>query len=220
MQGLTEAQSGAMKRAGLVLALIGLFDIVQCGIAVMNGESYSSSLNVFALVTGILIYRGGTGAARFAQKGLSFILGALLVFPLLVPLLMPPRLLWLLLRLSSLSALLGLVTIAALLALLYWIRATLASLPLYPGGANAPPLHKSRAALAGAALSLVIAVALSFALGGDSGQRAVEEARRKVGPGYSFFVQQLTAASKRGSATVIAYSQTEMKEVHVQWQDE
>jgi hypothetical protein len=57
-----------MRRAGLALAAIGLLDIGYCFVAVARGESYSSSLNVFALVAGILVYRGSETAARFSIK--------------------------------------------------------------------------------------------------------------------------------------------------------
>src|SRR5262245_2257182 len=85
----------AMRQAGLVLIMIGLLDIAWCAVAVVRGESYSSSLNIFALVAGVLVYRGNTGAARFVVMGLSFLLGGFLLMPLVLPVLMPLRLLWL-----------------------------------------------------------------------------------------------------------------------------
>ncbi len=85
MDVLTESQLRVMRRAGLALVAIGLLDIASCFVSLARGESYSSSLNIFALVAGILVCRGSTGAAKFVVRGLSFLLGAFLLLPVVMP---------------------------------------------------------------------------------------------------------------------------------------
>ena len=217
---MTAEQTTAMRRAGLALAAIGLLDIGYCILAVARGESYSSSLNVFALVAGILVYRGSESAARFCIKGLSFLLGVFLLLAFVIPFLMPLRLLWVQVKLSPFESVRGLLVVCAFCGVLYWIRRALASLPVYPGGAFAPHLYRSPAAWAGAAIPILSAFLVAVFLNGTSGTRAIEEARRKVGPGYSFHVRRLTTAGRHGSAIVTAYSGQEVRQVAVEWNDE
>jgi hypothetical protein len=218
---LTDPQRAVMRRAGLALAAIGLIDVGWCALCVAQGQSYSSSFNIFALGAGVLVYRGSTGAARFVVKGLSFFLGAFLLLPLVMPVLMPPRLLWLQLqRASAGSVLEGVGLYVGALGLLYWIRGMLARVSVHGTGGSAPPLHRSLAAAAGAAIPLFLAVILPLYQHGAAGQRAVIEAEGQAGPGYSFYVQQLSGSRSRGSARVVAYSDTELREVEVKWHDD
>src|SRR5260221_14210336 len=92
MERLTESDTTAVRRAGAARAGVGLLDIGACFVSVARGESYSSSLSIFALVAGILVYRGNAGAARFVVTSLSFLLGALLLVPVSLPFVMPPKL--------------------------------------------------------------------------------------------------------------------------------
>jgi hypothetical protein len=209
-----------MRRAGLALGVIGLLDMAACLVSVALGQSYSSSLNIFALIAGVLVYRGSTGAARFVVQGLSFLLGGIILLPFVMLVLMPIRLLRLELKLAPMETLSWATVSAGLFALLLWIRASLGSLPLYPGGQRARPLHRSPAAAAGAGIPLLLAVFLPFFMQGESGHRAIAEAQREVGPGYSFYVGQLSTSGKSGAAVVTAYSDTEIRKVVVEWSDE
>ena len=220
MDTLTESHLRVMRRAGLALAGIGLLDIASCFVSLARGESYSSSLNIFALVAGILVYRGNASAAKFVVSGLSFLLGGFLLLPVVMPVLMPVRLLWLQLRLSPWPLLQTLAFYVALLAVLYWTRETLGALPVHGGGKKAPPLYRSVAAAVGAGIPLLLAVVLPLFMHSAAGRRAVAEAQGKVGPGYSFHVQQLNTSGSAGSAIVVAYSDSEIREVAVEWHDE
>jgi len=220
MDEVTDHQRAVMRRAGLVLVVIGLLDIAWCAVAVARGQNYSSSLNVFALAAGALVYRGSARAARFVMNGLSFLLGGVLLLPLLLPLFMPARLLWLELRLSPLWLLQAVATYVVVAGLLYWVRELLADIPIHGGGTRATPLYRSVPAALGAGIALLLAIVLPLFLHGAAGQRAVTEAERKVGPGYSFWVQRLDVSRSGGSAVVVAYTDTEVREVAVEWRDE
>lgn len=224
MDDLSDAQFTVMRRAGATLAVIGLLDIASCVVSIAHGASYSSSLNVFALVAGVLVYRGSGSAARLVVKGLSFLLGGFLLLPLVTPAITPTRLAWLLLKRSPWHAAAGLTVYVSLLAVMYWIRQTLGELPIHGGQMKAPPLHRSLPAGLGAAIPLLLAVILPVSMAGPAGRRAVAEAARKVGPGYSFHVQQMSTSintsGTRGRATVVAYSDAEIRYVAVEWAHE
>ena len=216
---LTEAQLAVMRRAGVILVMIGVLDIVSCFIAVSRGASYSSSLNVFALVAGILIYRGSARAARLVVKGLSFLLGGFLLLPALMLVVTPWRLLLLQLRLAPWSFISGGALFVVLMAVLYWVRHLLGGLAIHIGGERARPLHRSVAAWVGACIPVCLAIAMPLFMQGTAGRRAVAQAQRQVGPGYSFYVQRLNTSGASGSALVVAYSDSDMREVEVEWHD-
>jgi hypothetical protein len=219
-EGLTEWQARRLQRAGLAIAGIGILDVGYCVVSLARGESYSSSLNVFAVVAGILVYRGSRITARFAVRVLSFLIGVLLTLPVLVPILTPPRLLWLQLRSGEDTGFGAFAVIPVLLAVAFWLRKELAAVPVYAHGRFPPPLHRSAAAGVGVALSSGLVLLMAAAFLGPPGRRAVKEAELKVGPGYSFRVLHLAGNSARGGALVTAYSDTEIKNVEVEWGQE
>src|SRR5262245_52131184 len=217
---LTEAQLVVMRQAGAILAAIGLLDIASCIVTVSKGGSYSSSLNIFALVAGVLVYRGSARAARFVVSGLSFLLGGLLLLPALGLAITPWRLILLELKLSPWSFLVNAVVFTALLGVLFWVRQLLANLAIHKRGERARPLHRSPAACIGACIPIALAAVLPLFLRGPSAQRAVAEAQRQVGSGYAFHVEQLTTAGASGRAVVVAYSDSEVRRVEVLWSDQ
>jgi hypothetical protein len=212
---LTESDLSALRRAGLALAAIGVLDIASCALAVVRGRAYSSSLNVFALVAGIMVYRGHTGAARFVVRGLSFFLGALLVGPLVVPAFTPLRLLWVQMVLSPVPFVEAVSLYVGLMAALYWIRQTVARVPLYAPARRVEPLHRSTAARVGAAIPLGLAIILPFWMNSGAGRRALAEAERQLGPRYSFHVTRLNQSTGGCTATVLAYTDAEVRELEV-----
>jgi hypothetical protein len=142
-----------------------------------------------------------------------------LLLPLAMLAIVPARLLSLQLRLSPSSTLESAALYVALIAVLYWIRQTLSHLPIHGAGASAPALHRSPPAALGAGIPLLLAIVIPVYMGGPSGDRAIAEAQRKVGPGYSFSVQQLTRSGRNGRAVVVAYSDREIRHVAVDWQE-
>jgi tetratricopeptide (TPR) repeat protein len=72
----------------------------------------------------------------------------------------------------------------------------------------------------GAGIPLLLAVFVPLFMQGESTHRAVTAAQREVGPGYSFYVGQLSTSGNGGAAVVTAYSDTEIRKVVVEWSDE
>jgi len=212
---LNESDVSALRRAGLALAVIGVLDIASCALAVSRGRGYSSSLNVFALVAGVMVYRRHIGAARFVVRGLSFLLGGFLLVPLVIPAFTPLRLLWVQMVLFPVPFAEAAAVYVGLIAALYWIRQTVAGVPLYGPARRVEPLHRSTAARVGAAIPLGLAVVFPLFMNSAAGRRAVAEARRQLGPHYSFHVTRLNQSTGGCTATVVAYTDAEIRELEV-----
>jgi hypothetical protein len=152
-------QRQVMRRVGLVLMLVGVADIAACGFAVANRMSYGSSLNVFVLIAGVGVYRGNVGAIRWVVRWLSFMLGGFLLLPVLTAVLsfVLPSLMGG--TRSSTRALFGAVSGVALIALLFWVRQSLARLPVFAGNRPAPPFLRTPETYAGAAIPIILGAA-------------------------------------------------------------
>lgn len=78
-----------LKKVGFAWIVFGLADIAFMIYSITNGQSYSSSFNIFAVVIGILLIRGSLGATTlvtwFSAFALTGFIGVLLIFPFLQP---------------------------------------------------------------------------------------------------------------------------------------
>ena len=67
-----------MRRVGIVLIIVGLADIVDMIVSILHHESYSSSLNIFAVILGVLLLRGSLRPVRAVRWFAGFAGGGLL----------------------------------------------------------------------------------------------------------------------------------------------
>jgi hypothetical protein len=188
---------------------------------IVNRISYSSSLNIFAVVAGILLLRGSLGTARvvtwFSAFMLSaFLLGAFMVFPWLQPLDY-----WLLkVRESPSGFLLSIALAAVVLGWMFWIYRQLRS-PIVME-ARVAAGHKlgmpTSAFVAGGALAVFMAAMLQLTLKGESAEKAVRIAAQQYGNEYKYFVSSINWTGSHGSARLTAYNDKESKEVEVEWE--
>lgn len=211
-----------LKKVGLALIVFGLADICFMIYSVSHGQSYSSSFNIFAVVAGIFLMRGSLGAARLVTWLSAFMLTAFIaaIF-LLFPFLQPFGLLVVQAKLNPVwSAVLWLLA-AVVLLLLGWSYRKLRSGPVLDalqasGRSTATP---KLAVGLGLALVAVLAVALNMTLRGAPGDKAIELARQKLGPGYNYATQSVQWSGNSGSAVVAAYNDSEIKYIPVEWSE-
>ena len=78
-----------LRRAGLVLVAVGLIDIGWMIYCIVNGISYSSSLNIFAVIAGILLIRGGLRTAGIVRWLATFFVSAFAALVAIFPFLQP-----------------------------------------------------------------------------------------------------------------------------------
>ena len=209
-----------LKRVGVVLVLVGLADIGYFAYCISVGKSYSSSLNIFAVVAGAFLWRGHLGAAylitRFSAFFLAASIGALLF---LAPLLRPMDLWVTQLRLNPIATALGFVLAIAVTGLFAWTYRELRSAPVLQtlqgeGRSTAAP---KGAMVIGLVLSLALAAVFHFTLGGEMGTKAADLAKTKYGDQYKYTPTAISQAGSHVSAEVTAYNDHEIKEVAVEW---
>jgi hypothetical protein len=210
------------KHVGWTLIVIGVIDVGFMIYCIIHEISYSSSLNIFAVVAGILLLRGSLGTARIVAWFSAFmfaglLLGSVIVFPWMRPLDY-----WLLTFYKNpLGSLLSIVVAAVLLFWLFWVYRNLRS----------PAVLEARAAIgqrvgvprsafiAGSALTILMAVLLQLSLKGESAEKAVRLATQQHGSQYKYFVSSINWAGHHVSARLTAYNEKASKKVLIEWEE-
>ena len=122
-----------LKKVGTALIVVGLLDISFMVYCIVNKISYSSSFNIFAVIAGILLYRGGLKTAKvvtfFSAFFLTGMVGVIFVFPLFTP----PDLLFTQIKLNPLSSAGYFVFALFFLLFLTWVLKSL----------TAPAIHEA-----------------------------------------------------------------------------
>lgn len=202
--------------------VFGLADIALMIYSIANGQSYSSSFNIFAVAAGIFLFRGNLGAVRlvtwFSAFMLTAFIGALFfIFPFIQPL----GLLLARIKLNPIDAVVSCLIALIVLALLGWTYRQLRSAPvlgaLKEGGRSAAT--PKIAFGSGLALVAMLALAIHMTLNGTAGARAIELARQKLGPTYHYATQSIQWSGGHTKAVVVAYDNNEIKHVTVKWSE-
>src|SRR6266700_7722065 len=116
-----EVYRAILKRVGLVLVVIGLIDVGVMVYSIVNRQSYSSSFNIFAVIAGIFLMRGGLRTAGLVRWFSVFMLVGFLALAVVAPFLQPLDLSLTELRLNPGSFLIGVIFYFFVLGLLYWV---------------------------------------------------------------------------------------------------
>lgn len=209
-----------LRRVGWVLVGVGLLDIGVMAYCIVNNISYSSSLNIFAVIGGILLLRGNLGAVRAITWFSAFMFsGLLLSFLFVFPWLQPIDYSLLMLREHPVVTLGSILLAMASLGMLFWVYTQLrlpAVVTARVAAGHARGAPKS-AFLAGAATALVLAVTLQLTLDGNAAQEAKRLAAKQYGSGYKYFVSSINWSGRHVSARVTAYKEDKTKRIAVQW---
>jgi hypothetical protein len=216
-----------IKRVGFVLVVAGLLDIMVMIYCLAKGLRYSSSINVFAVIAGILLIRGGLRTASivswFAVLLLSCVTGGVVALPFLQPL----DLTFTQIRLEPMMFVASVIYFALLAALLSWVthelrRPSICS-EISRSGAKVhstwPP------ALCGICLVFIAIAAIKISEGhGVSARRAEALAAAQLGAGYRYHVTSLTIARREHrtfvSGVVTAWNRSGVREVPFKWKDQ
>jgi hypothetical protein len=215
-----------LKRAGFVLVAIGSIDFGWMIYCMFNRIAYSSSLNIFAVIAGVLLIRGGLKTAGIVRWLALLVLSALVTVAVVLPFLQPIGLWVAEIRFRTLSVVTSSVVMVALAAALYWVARELGREPVQlardsagfkRGSARVPVLF-------GFGLVVLVSLFLTIFLDGDSAERAKREAAKEVGPGFTLHVTSLyisdSPGHKRVSAVVTAWNDKEVRDIPVQWEEE
>jgi hypothetical protein len=214
-----------LKRAGFVLVAIGLIDIGWMVYCIANGIAYSSSLNIFTVIAGVLLMRGGLKTVGIIRWLAMFVVSALVAVAVLLPLLQPIGLTLAEVRFHTLSVVTGVVVGLFLAAALYWVARELGREPVQIARDQAGLKRWSERVpvLCGLGLVLLMSLMLAIFLKGESAERAKREAAKEVGPGFALHVTSLYVTDSPGhksvSAVVTAWNNKEVRDVPMHWEE-
>lgn len=215
-----------LKRAGFVLVAIGSIDFGWMIYCIFNGIAYSSSLNIFAVIAGILLIRGGLKTAGIVRWLALLTVSALVSVAVVLPILQPIGLSLAEVRFHTLGVVTSIVVMVALAAALYWVARELGREPVQVARDEAGFKRRSARVpvLCGFGLVALMSLMLAMFLSGESAERAKREAATKVGPGFALHVTSLyvndSPGHKRVSAVVTAWNDKEVRDIPVQWEEE
>jgi hypothetical protein len=208
-----------LHRVGLALIIFGLLDIGLMIYCIVNGVNYSSSFNVFAVISGIYLWRGHPWYVKWVTRVAGFYAAAFCTMVPMIPFLFPVDLGVLELRLHPAGVIVGTVATIGVVVFLVWVYRELRQSPVLaaytvagysPGQFWVAPLCGAMLAFGAGALSIVL-------MHGDAEQTAIRLATVKTGPGYHYFVTRLSYAGDRGTAEVLAYDDRAIKTMQVEW---
>lgn len=213
-----------LKRCGLVLVVVGALDIAYMVWCIAHGQSYSSSLNLVALVVGIFLMQGSLKTARWVAMGAAFFFAAGALVIVTAPFMYPAGYWAAVLRDSTgLAAPIGIAV--ALLAMLFWVCRQLLRPEVVKAqqAAGIPAPRIRRAAAIGAILSVVLVFGLSWMLRGETAQEAIRRAHQQLSGNYQYVVTSIqvksNSAGKNVAALVVAYNDTEVRKLVVKWKE-
>jgi hypothetical protein len=214
-----------LRRAGFVLIAVGVIDIGWMIYCIINRISYSSSLNIFAVVAGILLIRGGLKTAGAIRWLAIVFVSAFVSLIILYPILQPFGLTLAEIRFDTGGMSVSFFFAAVIISLLYWIARELGREPIQVARESAG-LKRSSARMpiwCGSGILVLAFVLLRAFQSGETADRAKLEAAKAVGPGYSFHVTSFSinygGSRKSISAVVAAWNDKEVRNIPVHWEE-
>jgi hypothetical protein len=216
----TDEYRAVTRRVGAVLVVIGLLDIGLMIYCIATGQSYSSSLNIFAVVAGIFLFKGHLGAVRLVSWFSAFLFSGFSVGLLaLFPWYLPQDYELLVLRAHPIAVLTMALFFLAVVYALLWVYKQLRSPAVLArraaaGHSTRPPIMAFAAATA---IVLFVSVMMQATVNGESGEKAQRLARQKYGPQFKYFVSRMSWSNDHVSAWLTAYNEQESKQVEVEW---
>jgi hypothetical protein len=195
-----------LHRVGLALFAFGLLDIGVMIYCLANEVSYSSSFNIFAVISGIYLWRGHPWYVKWVTRAAGFYAAAFCTMVFIAPFIFPMDLGALEFRLHPAAAIVGAMVTIGVVMFLIWVYRELRQAPVlgtYTAAGYSPGTFWA-APLCGTTLALGIGVLFVFLMHED-GQKAIALATAKTGPGYHYFVTNLSSTGNQGAAEVLAY---------------
>jgi hypothetical protein len=214
-----------LRKAGLVLVVVGALDIGLMIYSIVSGAAYSSSLNVFAVIAGIFLLRGSLRAASLVRWFALFFASGLVSLAVAWPLFQPADLTLTQAQINPVAFVVSAAFLVFALALFVWLTRALGSAPVLEArrriGQRPSEWRAMLAVGAGIVLVAVLAAVSVLIQRSDSGSRAMLEARAKLGDGYKYHVSSLNYSSSGSiehvSGVVTAWKPGTVQEVRFGW---
>ena len=208
-----------LRKLGIALVIFGLLDIGMMIYCIKNEINYSSSFNIFAVIAGIFLLRGGLKTAGYVAFFSAFMLtafaGLLVIFPFMEPLAL--RLITL--QLYPIFTVSTYLLMPILIGFVYWIYRTSTSEPVLVAREVAG-LSDKKPKLAFILGGLLVAVLspIMYSLNyGKNAEIAKSKAAELYGQEYSYHVTSMSFSGGHSFVRLKAYKEGEIKVVKVSW---
>ena len=207
------------RKAGIVLLIIGIIDIGVMIYCIANEISYSSSFNLFAVIAGVLLMKGGVKTARVVRWFSAFFVIAFIVVIFLFPITMPIQLLATQIKLNPVGMLGSFAFSIVFIGILIWVYRQLSTpsalAKLDQAGYKT---GKPKSALY-AAIGIMVLGGVLFTLlfNSESAEKAKALAKEQLGAAYEYHISRMQTSGDKGSAVVTAFNSNEIKNVQVKW---
>lgn len=218
-----------LRRVGLALIILGLFDIGFMIYRIASQAGYFSSFNIFAVIAGVFLLSGSLRAARIVSWFAALLISGFIGFLLISPLLFPLGLIVTYLKLHTVFVFLGLLVGIGIIAFLIWVYRALTSAPVRNAmeqqGIISRALWRrpSRGFWVGGCLAVGLFIFAFILSHGETAEEAKQRAAAHVGPGYAFHITSINISSSSGvkhvRAVVTAYNDTEIKSIEIEWSE-
>ena len=211
------------RKIGIALLVIGILDIGYLIYSIINGFSYTSSFNIFAVVASIFLIRGNVIAALITRFFVTFFAAFVFGGVILYFYLMPIDLIMIQIKLQSTPMLSFALIFGCVSAILIWMCiqfSTSESIQAFIDGgykSTVPKLISFSAAAAVTLLIILIGVFFNFFYSSEAITKAVKLARAQYGNNYQYHVTSFNIENDHGIATVTVYNNEAIKTVEVQW---
>ena len=207
------------RKAGIVLLINGIIDIGVMAYCIANKISYSSSFNIFAVIAGALLTKGGVKTARVVRWFSAFFVIAFIGMLFLFPITMPVQLLVTQTKLNPVGMLGSYAFAIVFIGILIWVYKQLSTpsalAKLEQAGYKT---GKPKTALYAALGIMVLGGAMfGFLFNSESAEKAKFLAKEQLGSNYEYHISSMQTSGTKGSAVVTAFNENEIKNVHVKW---
>nr|WP_315399446.1 hypothetical protein [uncultured Duganella sp.] len=182
-----------LRRAGVVLLVVGLLDVAYLVWCLSTGAGYSYSMTIPAVIAGLLLMRGSLRAAS-ALIWIAAILLPMAVASGAMSLMQPLDLTLTQLRLAPAAHFAAALPLVLFCALLYWLLQQLGRQPvqaaIQSSGRRKPAINV--ALTVGVALSMLALTGKQLGQNGDLSRKAEQLALEKHGAGFRYHASSLT----------------------------
>ena len=212
-------KNSTFLKVGRVLVIVGILDICLMIWAISTQHGYSSSLNIFAVIAGILLIKGSIKTARIVRWFSAFFLTIIPVMLVSYPITTPFALLAIQIKTNITTILLTLPFTLLMIYFLYWVYKQLSnqeSLAELSAAGYKTETPKSIYYISG--VFFIFALALSFFMKhSETSDKAILLAKEQYGDNYQYHLSGFQLQGDHGSATIKAYNNNEVKNVNVKW---
>lgn len=216
----TEPYKEILRRIGIALIVIGALDIGWMIYCITHRMSYSSSVNIFAVVAGIYLLRGDLGVAKAVRFFviLLFTVEMSALF-LVLPLVQPLDLMAAEFRLLRWQGMLSLLVALMVIMAGAWIILEFKKPPIVKAmvEAGGKAWRPRNAVFVGVAFVAVMGIIMHFLLHGDAANEAIARAAKIDGPGFKYVVTSMNITNSHVRATVTVYNDNEIRSENVEF---